>query len=624
MADKNGKRRFHFSDWNIFGKQSKFRTSTWVKVSSWFILISTIPLLLLALLTFQHTKDTMYAQVNKYTTELLKEVSSNVSRELYSMQNISLDIAYMSELHDLCVRYYDLTSGEVNKRRDDIRMNISYKLSLNRDITDVFLYTLDGDRLILYGDKGYQFNLLAEYEEELLAEVYDRDGHVVLHPYSSEQQSPGIRRQQDEKAGHANCILIARSIRALNSDDILGILVMRVNERFFFNWLNRIDMGEDAEIIIFDARNAIISSTNHMLFPINTTLDPLIRQTVTSGSSDVKKLDYGGRRHIAIETDVEGINWKVFCLVPSDVLDSTSWIIIQNLIILLFFIGILIAIGIRVFKNILAYPLINLADSMKVAEGGDFDLVVCNNSPDEIGRATRSFNKVLEKIRELLDDVKRREKQKRQAELAALQAQINPHFLSNTLNMARCMAQTQQVRNIENILTALVDLLHISMDIRKTMITFEEEIIYLNSYVEIVRHRNYSTFDMQYDLQPDLADSLIPKLILQPIVENALTHGVNGNNPQGQVIVRVTGDSHDIHVTVTDNGQGMKQEQIAEIFNRKCNDNQNSFSGIGLRNVNERIKLLFGEAYGIHVESIYHMYTTIEIVIPNLKGDGCF
>ena len=605
---------------NRSGKPHNLRTSTWFKVSTWFILATVSPLLLFAFVTFQQTRDIVYGYVGRFSEALIEELSNNVSRELSSLQNISIDIAYMSEVQQLCTSYIELSDGELKRRRDGIRVNISYKIALNRDVTDVFLYMLDGERMVLYGDERFAFSLLKEHEEALLTEALEKNGHIVMHPYTANQQVSGIRWQQDMRAGVADCIIIARAVRSLSSGEILGIMVMRVNERLFSNLLTQIDLGTEAVIIVCNERDMVVSSSDSAIFPINTTIAPPEQGSISSAGADGASLSsYDGVGQMAIESNLEGINWRILCFLPNNVLDRESLSIFQNLFILFIPIGILIVIGIWVFKRILWNPLASLADSMREAEGGNFSVTLHNDSKDEIGRATRSFNKMLEKIQQLLDDVKLRENQKRLAEMAALQAQVNPHFLSNALNIARCMAQAQQAYNIDNLLTALVDLLHISMGIHKTMLTLEEEFKYLQSYVEIYRHRSYSTFDVQYDLQPDLADSLVPKLILQPIVENALTHGLTKDVAKGQVVIRATGDKDEIHVSVTDNGRGMKPEQIADVSSRNVRDNGNRFSGIGLCNVDERIKMHFGNSYGVHLESIYHMYTTVEIVIPNLK-----
>jgi len=260
-----------------------------------------------------------------------------------------------------------------------------------------------------------------------------------------------------------------------------------------------------------------------------------------------------------------------------------------------------------------------LVNAMNLVKEGNLNVEVKNESRDEIGQVTRNFNTMLSQIRQLIENVKNKEKEKRKAELAALRAQINPHFLSNTLNTVRCLAHTQKAYNIENILVSLIELLHVSMDIREDFIPISKEISYVRSYMEIMSYRDYGSFSIVCEVEPELEDSLVPKLILQPLVENALIHGLKHKNVGGQIIVRVTGDNSNVYISVTDNGQGIPPDVLPNIIKPKSDDETLALSGIGLSNVDSRIKMLFGNDYGLYVDSIYQMYTTVEVVLPNLK-----
>ncbi|MDR1061631.1 MAG: sensor histidine kinase [Clostridiales bacterium] len=582
------------------------KTSTWAKVSIGFVLMGIVPVTLLSVMSFRQTKDFMHEQIHHYSAELLREASRGVGDKFVLLQNNSVEIAFMDEVQQLCVLAHELSQGEINRRIAALRLNISYKLSRSPDITDVFLYVPDGRRLVLYGDAGYQFNLPEAESEALLRDAYEKNGHAIIRAYGAERQKDGLRKQRDVKSGNASCSLIARGVRSLYGEDMLGVVVIRVNERFFSGQLSIIDLGDGAQIVIYDSSGQVIACTGSGLFPVGAELD----RAVLSGLESA---------HIMIDLQIEDAGWTMLGLIPSQILNRRASAIFADLLILLFPIGAVVFLGMRLFGKILARPLTELVSAMNAVEGGDLDVKLSNPSPDEIGRAAHSFNEMLRTIRELLEDVKIQETQKRQAELAALQAQINPHFLSNTLNLARCMAQTQKAFNIDALLTALIDLLHVSMNLQSTLITIEEELSYIRSYIEIIRYRNYNTFDVNYDIQANLFDSLIPKLILQPIVENALTHGLGGKAANGQIIVRAVSRTDGIHIAVTDNGQGISPERISDILRKKASNNGMRFSGIGLHNVDERIKLFFGEQYGLYIESVCKMFTTVEIVIPNRK-----
>lgn len=598
-----------------------FRNSTCFKVSLGFALIGVIPVLLLGIMSYYQTRREVYAKVYKYSTEVIHGVAENIDRDLATLENISVDIAYMEDVQNLCINYSDISLEELQKLKRTIRMDIAFKLSLSREVTDVYLYTPHGDRMVLYGDEGYKFALKEEYHQGLVDEIYKKNGHTVILSYSEEQQADGIRKQQDIRKGIENSVVVGRAIRSLNSDAVFGIIVMRVNERLFASRLQNVDLGKDAEMVIYNAGKRIISSTNKTKFPVGANMAGAADEN--GNGTDANTASFSQNGYIYMESMIDGMGWEIASLIPKSYLDEElSWVL-TDLLLVLIPVLLAIAVGMWVFDRILAKPLHTLISAMKEAENGNLDIAIKNNSSDEIGVASRSFNEMIEKIKRLLFNIKTQEKEKRHAELAALQAQINPHFLSNTLNTASYMARMQKADNVENLLTQLVALLHISMDMRNDLITVSEEISYITSYVEIVRHSNYKPFDILFEIQHEVSDCLVPKLLLQPLVENALTHGIGSKHANGQIIVKALAVGDDIRITVTDNGQGIKPGEIDAILTENTKKNKLRFSGIGLANVNQRIKMLFGDSYGLQIESIYQMYTTVVLVIPCVKGEDC-
>jgi two-component system sensor histidine kinase YesM len=607
---------------HLFKKISGSKSNILFKVAVGFMVMGIVPVSLLSILYFNQMRQEMYSQVSQYSTEIITGVAENLSREMAALENVSIDIAYMDDVQDICNNYNEMSTANLNIMRQSIRMEIAFKLSYARDVTDVYLYVPMGDRLVLYGDERNKFNLKKELEDAFLQEAYNKNGHTMMFAFSGEHQIDGIRKQYDERRGIDQCLLIGRAIRSLSSNDILGVIVVRIDENLMARRLNAMDIGSDAQMIIYDAGYNVISSTNEDAYHVGNVLSDDIIDVSEAARARTSDIDYIVGDNIVIDAPVDDMDWRIMTLVSRSSIDERLSLVFVNLAFLLVPICLAIIFGIRLFYNILARPLTRLVNAMNCAENGNLEASVQNNSSDEVGKASRSFNKMIERIRQLLEDVKQQEKAKRHAELAALQAQINPHFLSNTLNTARCMAQMQKADNIENLLTSLVELLHISMDISNDFITLREELSYIRSYVDIMQYRNYTPFDIIYQVQPELQDSLVPKLILQPLVENALTHGLNRKKSNGQIIIKASGDDQDIRITIIDNGQGIKPDKVEGLLNVEDQSNKMRFSGIGLSNVNQRIKILFGDKYGLQIESIYLMYTTVTLTIPNIKGEN--
>lgn len=601
-----------------------WKSTIYRRLILFFMLVGIAPVVLLSLVSYRLAQDAIHEKVGRYSSELMTELSDNVEREVMSLENIAIDISYSDTVQSFFLQYSEMSQGQRRDWRSDIRMNIAIKASLVREITDVFVFLPGGEREILYGDEGYKFALQQPYEQEFVQQVIDGGGNTVIRPYSGRQQMDNIRRQQDTEKGIENCLLMGRLVRDLDKGEIMGVIILRINEQMLSARLENINVGTNADIVITDADNRIVSSTNDTALPVADTLDESLSVLPRPSASVDTELEYRGCSYMMATSGIARLGWSVICLIPYSYLDSETYMIFRNTLLLLGGICAATIFGVGIFSRKISTPLTELVDAMNQVQAGNLGAQVKNDSRDEIGQVARNFNKMLEQIRQLLDNVKNEERQKRKAELKALQAQINPHFLSNTLNTVRCLAHTQKAGNIEDILVALIELLHVSMDIREDLIPIKQEISYVHSYMEIMSYRDYSNFTTLYEIQPDLEDSLVPKLILQPLVENALIHGIQNKNGDGQIIIRVTGDDSKVFITIIDNGQGIPPEVLPTVLDEKTGDDRPRFTGIGLSNINERIKMLFGDSYGLYIASIYQMYTTVEVVLPNRKGERPF
>ncbi|NMA74422.1 MAG: sensor histidine kinase [Bacteroidales bacterium] len=598
-----------------------FKSNIYRRLVLFFMLVGIVPMVLLSIASYRITQTSIHDKAEHYSTQLMLELSDSIKRVFLSLENTAIDISYSEIIQNYLLDYSGMSIAQRRNSRNDIRMSIALKTSLIREITDVYIYLPDGEREVLYGEDGYKFSLKENYEDEFVHSIFDAGGKTVIRSYSGEHQLDNIRRQQDTEKGIENCLLIGRLVRELDSGDILGVIILRINEQILSKRLNNIDLGRDAQIVVTDSSDRIVSSTNLMTFPISNILKKGLTIAQTHSINTEPGLRYQSDEHMVLQNNIDGLGWSVICLIPYSFLDNETYMNFRNMLILLCCICVIMVFGIGVFSRRISKPLTELVDAMNLVKAGDLNAEVKNESRDEIGQVTRNFNGMLAQIRKLVENVKNKEKEKRKAELAALQAQINPHFLSNTLNTVRCLAHNQKAENIENLLISLIELLHVSMDTREDFIPISKEISYVRSYMEIMSYRDYGNFNIICEVQPELEDSLVPKLILQPLVENSLIHGLKDKKIGGQIIIRVTGDKSNIFISVTDNGQGIPPDVLPTIIQSEKMHEEVAYTGIGLSNVDSRIKMLFGSEYGLYVDSVYQMYTTVEVVLPNLKGE---
>ena len=252
---------------------------------------------------------------------------------------------------------------------------------------------------------------------------------------------------------------------------------------------------------------------------------------------------------------------------------------------------------------------------MQVAEG-DFETRAPVDSNDEIAVLALGFNDMAENMQGLIRKIKEDEGKMRRADLRLLQEQINPHFLYNTLDTIVWLIESNETEQAVDMVVTLSNFFRIVLSKGKEFITIREETEHIQSYLEIQQVRYHDI--MEYDIRIDEAiyDYRIPKLTLQPIVENALYHGIKYKRAKGFIHVNGERDGDKIYLTVQDDGVGMDEEELVQIreeISRPCKETE---KGFGLANVNERIRMYYGSEYGMSIESEKGRGTIVELVIP--------
>lgn len=285
---------------------------------------------------------------------------------------------------------------------------------------------------------------------------------------------------------------------------------------------------------------------------------------------------------------------------------------IGSLLFFLFFIFSLIF-----FKQIII-PIKNLIVTMRKVEKGDFNQTVMVKGRNELFHLGHAFNKMLVEIQSLMNERDLKEKEKIKFEIEALQSQINPHFLFNTLNSIRLMAIVAKSENVKNMLEAFIKLLSNTHKDAHNMITIEEEMENLNQYIFIMKYRYGNRFTASIEIQDEIKECMILKLLIQPIVENAILHGMSDLDRPGKIEIKAWAKENLVFISVWDNGNGMNEEQIEELLSMPSN-NEKGFTGIGIQNVDRRIKLNYGEKYGIMIDAEEDHYTEIKVMIPKIQ-----
>ena len=339
----------------------------------------------------------------------------------------------------------------------------------------------------------------------------------------------------------------------------------------------------------------------------------VIEQGLSTKSLASKSVEIDGRNYLIVGGQSEVSRFSIQYAIPGELIFQNIYRI-KNInigICFLCFLFSLLVIFI-IFKKILI-PIKELQKKMVQVENGELNVWARVKGDNEVERLAGNFNHMVQSIAKQNKQIIDGEKKKREYEIMALQAQINPHFLYNTLDSIKWIAMTQGNHTIEKMSKSLIFLLRKTISNKEEFVTLGAELMVVSHYVEIQKLRYYNTFDYEVDLPKELEDVCIPKLLLQPLVENALFHGIYNCGRRGLVRVTVSREEGIVFAEVWDNGRGMDKETVKNAY-RKPKDE--SFSGIGVHNVDERIKLYYGEDYGLDFVSEIGKYTRAIIKMP--------
>ncbi len=318
---------------------------------------------------------------------------------------------------------------------------------------------------------------------------------------------------------------------------------------------------------------------------------------------------------------LEGTDWRIVGVSYLDEMNSMRDKALSGVLLATLICCLILGIIIRaVLAKILTRPVNSLIASMHSFESSpdDYRYSPAENQINELQMISDSFGQMTWIIRSLMEKAREEEATLRKTELKALQAQINPHFLYNTLDSIQWMCERGKNESAVNMVSALAKLFRISISRGHELIPIRDELKHAESYLIIQKYRYSDRFEYRFDIDESLNEYLCSKITLQPLIENAIYHGIEPLIDDGEIVISAYSEGEDIILSVADNGVGMTAEQVNSVLSKNRSDS----NGIGVRNVNDRIKIYFGECYGLSVESEPDEGTTIKVRIPRVTNEN--
>ncbi|WP_410514881.1 sensor histidine kinase [Paenibacillus sp. BR2-3] len=391
-----------------------------------------------------------------------------------------------------------------------------------------------------------------------------------------------------------------------------GILLIDFNFRTIDELSKQVKLGKRGYAYILDPLGNIVYHPQQQLIYAGLkyeNVEPVLEYAYRSYLDE----STGEKRFITVRT-VPQTGWKIVGVAYYDEIVTTKRDLNQFLAGFLSVV-ILCVIIVSVFMSaLIASPIRKLERTVKLVGEGDLNTPIDVSGAYEVEQLSRRFNLMLQRIRQLMDQIIYEQETKRKGELEVLQSQINPHFLYNTLNSVIRLAERGKTDEVVTMIQSLSKFFRISLSKGKNIITIQEELDHIRHYLVIQSFRFKNKFRYEINAQEEVLQVQTIKLILQPIVENALYHGIEMMPDEGLITINAGLSEGNVVITIRDNGLGMSEETLNGILTGGSKNG--SGSGVGVRNVNERIGLYFGREYGLSFESEMEEGTTVTIIFP--------
>ncbi|HIW35203.1 MAG TPA: sensor histidine kinase [Candidatus Paenibacillus intestinavium] len=585
------------------------------KLFTAFVCLIIVPLLVLGTIAYQIIANMTENRYSDQTELTLRALLRNVEQVFNEMNKVTDSTIASDAIQEALLNWQNAEIGEINYLElNEVQKNFRELLVNHPSVRYAFMYTLQQENVHkLFSKDSFAPLPFETFKElEIYQKVIARDGLPLwIGPY-----------EHTELTGDEQVFTLARVVKDIDTLANKGILLVQIHNsdlesifryfRYKEEYTNYMIVNEDG-LILYDSNRELEQQW----------LDELMPTQDWGKGYDSERTEFRG-----VDSVVSAIhfgsseNWRLVAVTPWSIIGGEfKWIGI----IIALAIGICMIFAclfILIFIQRISKAIVETVQVMREVERGNLYARVEVRGNDEIGLLTRGFNRLLYRLDELIEEVKEQHERKRAAEMAALQAQIKPHFLFNTLESINILAIQNQGKKVSQMVTKLGNILRISIQ-QQEEITIEQELAHVRSYLDIQSYRFEDLFEYDIVIEERLLHYMTLKLSLQPLVENCIQHGFEGIEYLGSIRIEISDSEDHLYFRVQDNGHGITAEQLGKIH--YMSSDVSAFvnipqlgerRGIGVSNVADRIRIRFGEPYGLMICSMPGHGTIIQMTIP--------
>ena len=591
-----------------------------------FLLFAIVPSVGLGLLVNWTVERVVERQVEGHTMQLIGKVNEALNSKMENLQNMTYLIAFDPDIDafmndkmplndDAGIEPMNMdTNAETEQNRlYGIKQTLQGFTTLYPEIAGIVLVNASGDYI--------SNEMYPRAEQSLIQENWYQKASanpgifMVLGQPKERNLTTHVRYKDDE------IVSVARSITDEASGRVRGVIMIDLKLRSVSQAARNVTLGKSGYVMVTDAEGQSVYKPEH----------PLIEHIPTdwfpSGESGTFTAETEGGTLLFMYQSSTFTGWRTVGVFPTR--DSISEVRqIQFYVVSFVFVVCLFGLSASLwFSRSIAQPIFRLMSYMRRAETGNLRPGRWSDRADEIGMLGNSYNRMLAQIRQLISLNELRERQKRDAEMRSLQEHIKPHFLYNTLDTIHWMARKEGAEDVSGMVGALSRLFRIGLSKGQDYIPLHSEIEHMTSYMQIQQTRYRDRLQYTLNIPEELRDLFVLKLLLQPLIENAIYHGIKGRRGPGHIRVEARLEHNRLLLTVQDNGAGMSNERLAEmqqlleapLASLEASSPGMTGKSYGMLNVQARLRLSFGDEYGIVLESQEGEGTSVTIIHPLMR-----
>ncbi|MFC7681378.1 sensor histidine kinase [Paenibacillus sp. GCM10028914] len=577
----------------------RFSQNIQTRLTGYFLLIL-LPLVIVSLFAVERSRDILYEQAVERTELALASALNHFDLALQNVEEISTLIAADPGMNELLNKNSSGFSTDSIMDFSNILEQLTNSVSVNRFVSQISIYHQASNMFVSTNFGGRK--LTSEPQQAWLVESARSNGTGISYIMSDYPVADGL---SFGKMTRTDTISLIRAMDLYNPERQSNLLIVSFNKSKLLNILKTLLPSDNSRVSLMNEKGEVIIETG--------------KDDVGDGLSDYE---------MEVTKDSDYSSWKLALVQPKNELyEKNDQLRLYTFTIIGISIVLAMIISWVVYSGI-ASPVLKLSKGMKRLSHGEMNVHIENKRKDEFGFLIQSFNRMVSVQKHLIEDHYEQQLRLTTTELKFLQSQINPHFLYNTLDSIYWTAKNYEAEEISEMVMNLSKFFRLSLNKGREVFSIEESVMHLHYYIRIQQLRFLDSFTVEYQIEEESKGVPILKLLLQPLVENAIIHGMEGKSSDGKLIIssRIVQQKY-VVISVQDNGQGMEEDRLRYIqdelnrmglrsFPSLSQDEENVRDLFGLRNVFTRMRLYYGDESDITIDSTPGTGTIVTITIP--------